>query len=65
LLGEFPVIFSGEHIFTLHPINGGALMEQSEVYRGLLVPFIGKAISASRVSFQAHSTALKKQIETG
>ncbi len=65
LLGKVPGIFSGEHIFRLHATDGGTRVEQSEIYRGILVPFMGKTIAASRTSFQAHNTALKRQVETG
>jgi hypothetical protein len=65
LLAKFPGIFSGDHCFTLHTANGGTRVVQSEIYRGILVPFIGKAIAASLTSFQAHNEALKRQVETG
>jgi hypothetical protein len=65
LLGAVPGIFSGEHIFALRPTQSGTHLEQSEIYRGLLVPFIGKTIAVSQTSFQEHNAALKKRVESG
>ena len=65
LLARVPGIFSGEHIFALQAVNGGTRVVQSEIYRGILVPFIGKAIAGNLTSFQTHNQALKRQAETG
>jgi hypothetical protein len=64
LLGRLPGIFSAEHRFTLNPLHPGTRVVQSEVYRGLIVPFLGKTIAASRTSFRAHNQALKERAET-
>lgn len=60
LAGRLPGIFSGEHYFTLSPVPAGTRAVQSEVYRGIIVPFLGKIITASQLSFRAHNQALKE-----
>lgn len=61
---RLPGIMSGEHRFTLRPGNGGTLVVQSETFRGLLVPFSGKALDRAETSFQALNAALKARAET-
>jgi hypothetical protein len=65
LLGRLPVLFSGEHAFTLSPIGSGEETEvvQSEIYRGLVVPFIGRTIAATRAEFDEANQALKHRVE--
>jgi hypothetical protein len=66
LRGSFPGIFSGEHWFTLEPVAGGrgTHVTQGETYRGLIVPLIGRTVTAARAGFQAHNAALKQRVET-
>lgn len=61
---RLPGIISGEHRFTLRSGNGGTLVVQSETFRGLLIPFSGKALARAETSFQALNDALKARAET-
>lgn len=65
LIGRLPVLFSGEHGFTLNPIGSGDETEvvQSEIYRGLVVPFIDRTIAATRAEFDEVNQALKRRVE--
>ena len=36
---------------------------QSEIYRGLVVPFIGKTIAATQIEFEEVNQALKRRVE--
>jgi hypothetical protein len=59
------LIFTGEHSFMLTAVGGGGTcLVQSETFHGALVPFIGKALTAARDSFQEHNEALKKRVES-
>jgi len=69
LLGGLPgvfarLLFSGEHRFALTPADGGTRLVQSETFRGILVPFIGKTLAGAQASFQKQNEALKKRVET-
>jgi hypothetical protein len=61
---RLPGIMGGEHRFELRPGNGGTLVVQSETFRGLLVPFSGKALDRAETSFQALNGALKARAES-
>jgi hypothetical protein len=61
---RLPGIMAGEHRFELRPGNGGTLVVQSETFRGLLVPFSGKALDRAETSFQALNGALKARAES-
>jgi hypothetical protein len=65
LLGRLPVVFSGEHSFALSPLGSDThtYVVQSEIYRGLVVPFIGKTIAATRIEFDEVNQALKRRVE--
>jgi len=68
LLGGLPgifgrLIFSGEHRFALTAASGGTRLVQSETFRGILVPFIGKTLAGAQASFQKQNEALKKCVE--
>lgn len=67
LLGRLPVVFSGEHSFALSPLGSDRHTQvvQSETYRGLVVPFIGKTIAATRIEFDEVNQALKRRVEQG
>lgn len=69
LLGHAPVLsmlFSGEHSFVLSPIESSVArtqVVQGEIYRGLVVPLIGKTIAATRTEFDDVNQALKRRVE--
>jgi hypothetical protein len=65
LLARLPVVFGGEHSFALSPIDADTRTEvvQSEIYRGLVVPFIGKTIAATQIEFEEVNQALKRRVE--
>lgn len=67
LLGRLPVVFSGEHTFALSPVDSGTRTEvvQSEIYRGLVVPLIGKTIAAAQSEFAEVNEALRFRAEQG
>src|SRR6202042_91660 len=50
---SLPGIMSGEHTFTLSPAGGGTRLDQSENFRGLLVPFSGTTLARAEASFRA------------
>lgn len=62
-VASLPGIISGEHHFTLTPVDGGTQLEQGETYRGLLAAFSGKTFARAEESFQALNEALKKRVE--
>jgi hypothetical protein len=57
------LVFSGEHSFTLTDSGGGTYLVQSESFRGALIPFIGKSLTAAQASFSEHNQALKRRAE--
>jgi hypothetical protein len=60
-----PYVFDGEHEFVLESIaGGGTLLTQSETFRGILVPFVGKTVSNTENDFRALNEALKKRVES-
>jgi len=59
-----PKIFDGEHIFELHPENGGTRFVQRENFGGLLVPLVwGSMEESTRRGFEAMNEALKARAE--
>src|SRR5215469_1370295 len=60
-----PGIFDGTHQFALEDLGGRTRLIQSETFRGLLVPFTGKTIARTEVSFHALNRALKERAERG
>lgn len=59
-----PKIFDGEHIFELHPEDGGTRFVQRENFGGLLVPLLWRSMEAStRRGFEAMNQALKARAE--
>ena len=61
-LGNLPGLFSGEHYWVLRDRpDGGTDMEQGEVFRGVMVPFIKP--ERLRVDYEAMNKALKARAE--
>jgi hypothetical protein len=62
-LGTLPGLFSGEHYWRMRERpDGGADLEQGEVFRGVLVPFIKP--ERLRVDYEAMNQALKARAES-
>jgi hypothetical protein len=54
-----PGLFDGRHSFSLTPLPGGrALLQQSETFTGVLVPFAGSILTPTRAGFEAMNEAL-------
>ena len=54
-----PGIFDGRHSFTLTSLAGGrTLLQQSETFTGVLIPFAGPVLVRTRAGFEAMNTAL-------
>ena len=58
-----PGIFDGTHQFELQDLGGSTRVTQSETFRGVLVPFTGKTIAATKGDFRALNQALKTRVE--
>lgn len=59
-----PKLFDGEHLFELHPADGGTRFVQREHFRGLLVPLVWGSLEApTRQGFTAMNEALKREAE--
>jgi len=58
-----PGIFDGEHRFELRSAGGVTRVVQSERFRGLLVPFVGKIINNTTENFRRLNDALKSRVE--
>lgn len=59
-----PGIFDGEHYFLLESIGQNRTrLTQGEKFSGLLVGFLGSALSATKAGFESMNTALKKEAE--
>jgi hypothetical protein len=57
-----PGIFDGRHSFVLTPMAGGrTLVQQSETFTGVLVPFTGSVLARTRAGFIAMNEALAQQ----
>lgn len=60
-----PKLFDGEHLFELHPADGGTRFVQRENFGGLLVPLVWGSLEApTRQGFIAMNEALKQKAET-
>ncbi|MFJ3902902.1 SRPBCC family protein [Streptomyces sp. NPDC090025] len=62
-----PGVFDGEHIFTLTEIPGSdgrpaTRLTQSENFKGVLVPFLGKMLQGTERDFQALNEALRAHL---
>lgn len=59
-----PKIFDGEHIFELHPDDGGRRSVQRENFGGVLVPLLwGSMEGPTRRGFEAMNEAVKARAE--
>ena len=58
-------IFDGERTFTLEPLdNGGTRLTQSELFRGVVVPFVGASLKDETApGFHAMNAALRERVE--
>jgi len=58
-------IFDGERTFTLEPIaGGGTRFTQSELFRGVVVPFVGASLKDETApGFHAMNAALRERVE--
>jgi len=60
---SLPGLMTGEHSFTLTPIEGGTRLVQTEIYSGLLAHFSSKTTSSFQTSFQTLNDAIKDRAE--
>jgi hypothetical protein len=58
-----PGIFDGTHQFELRDLDGFTRVTQSETFRGVLIPFTGGSITATKDDFRALNQALKTRVE--
>lgn len=59
-----PKLFDGEHVFELHPREGGTRFVHRETFSGLLVPLLwGSMKDPTRRGFEAMNEALKAHAE--
>jgi hypothetical protein len=59
-----PRLFDGQHSFVLEPRpGGGTRFTQSEQFRGVLVPLMGRLVSATGKGFEAMNQALRERAE--
>ena len=58
-------IFDGERTFTLEPLDdGGTRLTQSELFRGVVVPFVGASLKDETApGFHAMNAALRERVE--
>lgn len=62
-LGSLPGLFSGEHYWILKDrADGGTDLEQGEVFKGVMVPFIKP--ERLRVDYEAMNRAMKARAES-
>lgn len=58
------VVFTGEHYFSLHANDDGTTtFAQGEIFRGLLLPVMGRTIADLEKGFVAMNQALKQRCE--
>lgn len=58
-----PGLFDADHIHELHPVEAGTRYVQREDFSGLLVPFLGKTLAATKLAFHDMNRALKHRVE--
>ena len=57
-------IFDGAHSFEVQDLGDGRTsVTQSETFRGLLVPFLSRALEATAAGFDEMNRALKQRCE--
>jgi len=57
-----PGIFDGRHSFTLTPMSeGSTLVQQSETFTGVLIPFTGRILARTRAGFVSMNRALAQR----
>jgi hypothetical protein len=60
----FRGVFDGRHRFELFPHGTGTRLVQSEVFTGVLVPFLSRSLDAGTAAgFALMNAALKSQVE--
>ncbi len=60
----FKGLFDGEHYFILTDhLDGTVTLTHGEKFKGLLVPFLGKALEKTKTGFDLMNQALKKRCE--
>jgi hypothetical protein len=59
-----PRLFDGEHEFVLTELDGGRRTRfvQAETFRGVLVPFLGRALADTEKGFVAMNEALRDRV---
>jgi hypothetical protein len=59
-----PGLFDAQHTFTLEARDGGTRLRQNEEFRGVLVPFLSRALDRGTLpAFCAMNEALKRRAE--
>jgi len=56
-------LFDGRHRFELRPEGNETVLVQSEEFRGLLIPFLGKLLAQTQKDFESLNQALKARVE--
>lgn len=60
-----PGLFDVRHRFALEPLAGGRTrLRQSEVFRGVLIPFVGGTLRKTEQAFGIANRAIKERAET-
>jgi hypothetical protein len=64
-VGRLPVpgLFEGTHSFVFKPEGGKTLFMQSEVFRGILPPFMPGMLKKTKTGFDIMNEAFKKRVE--
>ena len=65
-IGVVPLVFSGEHYWSLRPAPGGTMLEHGERFGGLLPRIWGKAkLESFRPYYERLNTALVERVSSG
>ena len=60
-----PGLFDVRHRFALEPLNDGRTrLRQSEVFRGVLIPFVGGTLRKTEQAFGIANRAIKERAES-
>jgi hypothetical protein len=57
-------LFDGEHTLAVEPHGTGTLFTQSETFRGILPPLLGRLLAATEEGFVAMNAALARRAES-